>query len=980
MTVGARRGAMAIDPKMREIAETLARQAGLSLSDWLSGMAGSEGPDEALTHVDFAPAAGAGGYLETPRAGAGSPSRFEAQTHPGDEMVRMTAALDRLAQRIETAEERSTSAIGGVERTVRGALSRLSESEQEQIATAARLESAVAETQAAQARVAARLLQMEEQARGPRSAEAVRSLEAALGKVAGHLYEGEEATAQAFAEMRERLEKAEAGGAGAAEVVEAVVSRLGARLEEGEARTSGTLRELQASFAALDARLGSLEARPEAAADTAAVERLAADLRVAEQRSAHAIERIGHEVVDMAGALVRRVQSVEHRSADTIEQVGGEVARIAQAMETRLVRADAVQAQAMETLGSEIGRIAERLGERIATSERRSAAAIDEVGEQVARVADRLAQRQERAGDELAERIRLSEERTARILDDARATLERFSARESGPPPRMPPAERSFEGPEEPIYGEDPFTHFQPPAPAPEALAAVLPLAEPAPAPAREPPPAPDFGQEDLDAAEGFADLPGEGPEPLAPGPASEPFASGAALEAAGFEAAAPPALPPEAAALDIIVPPAEEAATRLWNPGAFPPEPPHLTTREAVERARAAALAASNGGKAPSRRDEPHGASPPQDDLAPAPRGGPFSRIPFEVARPPGRPGPAALGIGLAAAFGVALGGLWVVEGGQQGAGGGRLAHFLSGGGAGADRSGASAARVAQSQPGAVAGPAQMAVALAPDAMAPPALSPERQRQFASDYSAAVLRVEGRQKGGVADLLRLADQNYAPAQFYLAKLYESGSPGLKKDPAAARRWTERAAEGGEVKAMHNLALDYFEGVGGPADQPLAAQWFRRAADQGLTDSQYNLGRLYEEGFGVAQNPAEAYKWYLVAGRAGDAESLAGAARMKARISAPARLAAERDAAAFRAVVGGPLPAQIPQLAGPMVTAQRALSALGYYQGPTDGSASPALRLALSAYQRDQGLPATGAPDAVTVAKLAAIAGAPPPS
>ena len=60
-------------------------------------------------------AAAAGAYLETPRDGAGSTPRIETQSHPGDEMVRMTAALDRLAQRIETAEERSTSAIGGVE-------------------------------------------------------------------------------------------------------------------------------------------------------------------------------------------------------------------------------------------------------------------------------------------------------------------------------------------------------------------------------------------------------------------------------------------------------------------------------------------------------------------------------------------------------------------------------------------------------------------------------------------------------------------------------------------------------------------------------------------------------------------------------------------------------------------------------------------------------------------------------------------------
>ena len=42
---------------------------------------------------------------------------------------------------------------------------------------------------------------------------------------------------------------------------------------------------------------------------------------------------------------------------------------------------------------------------------------------------------------------------------------------------------------------------------------------------------------------------------------------------------------------------------------------------------------------------------------------------------------------------------------------------------------------------------------------------------------------------------------------------------------------------------------------------------------------------------------------------------------------------------------------------------QHALSRLGYFQGPTDGQSSPALKLAIAAYQRDQGLPGTGVLD-----------------
>ena len=54
-----------------------------------------------------------------------------------------------------------------------------------------------------------------------------------------------------------------------------------------------------------------------------------------------------------------------------------------------------------------------------------------------------------------------------------------------------------------------------------------------------------------------------------------------------------------------------------------------------------------------------------------------------------------------------------------------------------------------------------------------------------------------------------------------------------------------------------------------------------------------------------------------------------------------------------------------------VATAQRALSRLGYYQGPTDGASSTALRLAVTAYQHDQGLTANGELDPTTLSRLA---------
>jgi localization factor PodJL len=227
---------------------------------------------------------------------------------------------------------------------------------------------------------------------------------------------------------------------------------------------------------------------------------------------------------------------------------------------------------------------------------------------------------------------------------------------------------------------------------------------------------------------------------------------------------------------------------------------------------------------------------------------------------------------------------------------------------------------------------------------------------------------------GGLFEMRKLADGGYAPAQFFLGIAYQDGKSGLKKDALEARRWLEKAAEGGDRMAMHNLALDLHEGVGGAHNAPQAAEWFRRAAELGLLDSQFNLAAIYERGDGVSANPAEAYKWYLIAGRSGDAEARNGALRVRSGLTPDARAVAERAAAEFRPQTANPatMPAAAPAVSSPdFVTAQRALNQLGYYQGPTDGVASQALHMAIAAYQRDQSIPISGNPDAATIAKLA---------
>jgi len=1112
-----------IDPKAREVAKDLARRSGMTLGEWLNHMIlEDESPEDVFSEAQVTPRP-MRPYYETPRERESAPSRYEVSEHPADEIGRVIRALDRLTERVETSETHTGLAIGGVEHSVREAVARIEAGERDHVAVAARFEGAVSEVADTQARLAERIRRIESEAAGPRSAEALRSLERALGKVANHLYEGENRTRALIETVEARVERVEGqditAPVDAEKLIEAVVDRVGERLAQAEARTASALEGLRDSFAALDARLNAVEgegggqrfeqlaanltARVEASrADIAEKLRGAADgrfdrmertlgevaqqVRVAEQGSAQAIERMGREIKGMADTLNLRVQAVEHRSAEAIEQVGGEMARIAQAMESRLGRADVVHAQALEKLGGEIARITERLAERIGAAERRSAQAVDDVIEQVSRSNERASQHHERTAGDLAERIRLSEERTARLLDEARAKIDQGMAETQR---RLDHAARVS-----PVAVEDltPFADLGPAEPDPlavapeapaggDAFAAYAAFAKPAaaafttpasfkafpedaPFPTAEAPSPPAFDIEDFEAADAFVsskadeaafakelagvDEPERAPEETV-GRAGQPdvaeiehvvsgenlpevealnealdaaeataktsvattpvgFSSFAFDDAAARDDAAaeetgePEKLPTFAdvfatatarasAPLDSGAPAKDEAAAEAraepgyddpWRMAEGPsdakagdqhdhaapesfeittprgqadvapaPEPARpLTTREVVEQARAAARAAQANdpkrGKVKAEKPASEG-------------GGLFASFGMRPKRRAGSKLQVALMLtGGAAALSVATAG-FVLDGRPAGDPPKRVADAIA----------LSGDAPAQPRASVALAPAPLADALAAGPTDP-------SQDLPALYAEALRGVEAGEPGAVDALRKVANLGYPRAQFHLAKLYEAGGGGLAKDLVESRRWTERAARGGDREAMHNFALQQFFGDGGAKDPVAAAEWFRRAADLGLVDSQYNLARLYEDGVGVGRNLAESYKWYLIAAKSGDPDSKNSARRVRAKLSPDAQNVTERAAASFRSAMPGPTTDVAMDGGGQattssVVTAQRALSRLGYYQGPSDGAASTALRLAVAAYQRDQGLGATGALDDTTVSRLA---------
>lgn len=136
-----------IDPRARDAAREAARREGLSLGDWLNKVIlvdGEESP-RGGDHLPYRDPHGSGGF----------------ETRPSDSKAALQS-LDRLAERIETAEARSALAITGIDQSVYALVSRLENAERGQKQYNSKLESGIRELRATQTAVADRLARMEQ--------------------------------------------------------------------------------------------------------------------------------------------------------------------------------------------------------------------------------------------------------------------------------------------------------------------------------------------------------------------------------------------------------------------------------------------------------------------------------------------------------------------------------------------------------------------------------------------------------------------------------------------------------------------------------------------------------------------------------------------------------------------------------------------------------------------------------------------------
>ncbi len=71
-------------------------------------------------------------------------------------------------------------------------------------------------------------------------------------------------------------------------------------------------------------------------------------------------------------------------------------------------------------------------------------------------------------------------------------------------------------------------------------------------------------------------------------------------------------------------------------------------------------------------------------------------------------------------------------------------------------------------------------------------------------------------------------------------------------------------AEQGNAAAQYYLGLMYNDGNGVPQDHAEAVKWYCLAAEQGNTSAQFFLALMYDEGDGVLQDNVAAHMWFNI--------------------------------------------------------------------------------------------------------------------
>ncbi len=207
-------------------------------------------------------------------------------------------------------------------------------------------------------------------------------------------------------------------------------------------------------------------------------------------------------------------------------------------------------------------------------------------------------------------------------------------------------------------------------------------------------------------------------------------------------------------------------------------------------------------------------------------------------------------------------------------------------------------------------------------------------------------------------------------------KLVTAGEAALSAgDDAKAFEQISIAAQVGNARAQFLLAEFYRDGVNVDANPSAANLYFMLSALSGHAPAGVSLANAYSEGSGVPRDDALARHWLAVARNLGDPRAAQRLKRLEGGTSAGARPSASSTSqTASRSQTAKPATGRADRRQVRRV--QEALLRLGYEPGVADGLMGRRTGAAITAYQRDSGLPVTGQPSAELEKRLrAALAG-----
>ena len=113
-----------------------------------------------------------------------------------------------------------------------------------------------------------------------------------------------------------------------------------------------------------------------------------------------------------------------------------------------------------------------------------------------------------------------------------------------------------------------------------------------------------------------------------------------------------------------------------------------------------------------------------------------------------------------------------------------------------------------------------------------------------------------------------LTDENLNEIRFRCGVSY-AGHDGKK-----SFELLKKAAEGGHVKAMLNLAVCYRKGTGTAKNEKECFAWAKKAAESGDTEAMYICALCLEEGVGTAKDLAAAFALMKRAAEAGVVDAM----------------------------------------------------------------------------------------------------------